>query len=84
MAKGISESHYENGVLVPLELVLSYNEFMGSNNQTMKTNLVFPNFLLEFFSVWAVEKENKLFNGSKQVFFLNLAVEKEIIITSVS
>ena len=35
------------------------NELMGSNHQT--TNLVIPNFLHEFFSVWAIEKENKLF-----------------------
>ena len=31
-------------------------------------NLVFPNFFHEFFSAWAVEKENKHFIGPKQVF----------------
>ena len=40
----------------------------------------FTNLFHEFFSVWAVEKENKLLIGSKQVFFLSLLVEKEIII----
>ena len=37
--------------------------FVTSNHQT--TNLVFPNFFHEFFSVWAVEKYNKLFIGPK-------------------
>ena len=37
--------------------------FVTSNHQT--TNLVSPNFFHEFFSVWAVEKENKLFIGLK-------------------
>ena len=37
--------------------------FVTSNHQT--TNLVFPNFFLEFFSVWGDEKENKLFIGPK-------------------
>jgi hypothetical protein len=32
--------------------------FVTSNHQA--TNLVFPNFFHEFFSAWAVEKENKL------------------------
>ena len=36
---------------------------MTSIHQT--TNLVFPNFFQEFFSVLAVEKENKLFVGPK-------------------
>ena len=44
----------------------SFSKLMGSKHQT--TNLVFPKFFLKFFSVWAVEKENKLFIGSKQVF----------------
>ena len=42
------------------------NELMGSNHQT--TNLVFPKFFNSFFLVWAVEKENKLFNGPRQAF----------------
>jgi len=33
------------------------------------TNLVLPNFILEFFSVLTVEKENKKNIGSKKVFF---------------
>ena len=37
--------------------------FVTSNHQT--TNLVFPNYFQEFFSVWTVEKENKLFIGPK-------------------
>ena len=37
--------------------------FVTSNHQT--TNLVFPNYFNKFFSVWAVEKENKLFIGAK-------------------
>ena len=37
--------------------------FVTSNRQT--TNLVFPNFFHEFFSVWEDEKENKLFIGPK-------------------
>jgi hypothetical protein len=37
--------------------------FVTSNHQT--TNLVFPNFFNEFFSVWSVEEENKLFIGPK-------------------
>ena len=42
--------------------------FVTSNHQT--TNLVFPNFFHEFFSVLAVEKENKFFIGPKKwVFF---------------
>ena len=32
------------------------NKLMGSNHQT--ANLVFPNFFHEYFSIWAVEKEN--------------------------
>ena len=35
-----------------------WNTDLTSNHQT--TNLVFPNFFNEFFSTWAVEKENKL------------------------
>ena len=41
--------------------------FVTSNHQT--TNFVFPNVFHEFFSVLAVEKENKLFYGLKQNFF---------------
>ena len=41
--------------------------FVTSNHQT--SNLDFPNFFLEFFSVIAVETENKLFIGPKQVLF---------------
>jgi hypothetical protein len=37
-----------------------------SNHQT--TNLDFPNFFHEFFSVLAVEKENKFFQLLKQFF----------------
>ena len=37
-----------------------------------------PIFFHQFFSVWAVEKENKLLTCSKLVFFLSLPVEKEI------
>ena len=48
-----------------------YNEFIN----------FFTNFFHEFFSVWTVEKENKLLIGPKQFFFLSLPVEKEIIIT---
>ena len=51
------------------------------------TNVVFPNFFYEFFSAWAVEKDNKLFIGPKQifsqfwtnekfVFFFNCSTEK--------
>ena len=39
---------------------------MTSIHQT--TNFVFPNFFHEFFSVLAVEKENKIFIGPKYVF----------------
>ena len=38
-----------------------------------------PIYFTNFFSVCAVEKENKLLIGSKQFFFLNLPVEKEIL-----
>ena len=48
------------------------------NSSNVFTNL-FHEFFHEFFSVWAVEQENKLLIGSKQVFFLSLPVEKEII-----
>ena len=44
----------------------TYILFVTSNHQT--TNFVFPNFFHECFSVLAVEKENKLFIGSKQLF----------------
>ena len=40
---------------------------MTSINQT--TNFVSPNFFHEFFVVWAVEKDNKLFIGPKHFFF---------------
>ena len=46
----------------------------------MPSPICFTNFILEFFSVCAVEKENKLFIGPKQFFLLSLPVEKEIII----
>ena len=56
------------------------NVITSSWDQTTKQRIfVFPNFFLDFFSVWVVEKESKLFFGSKQVF-LSLPVEKEIII----
>ena len=42
---------------------LLYNLFVTSIHQT--TNLDFPNFFYEFFSVTAVEKEDKLFIGPK-------------------
>ena len=42
--------------------------FVTSNHRT--TNLVSPDFFPEFFSVWAVEKESKVFIGPKQVSFL--------------
>ena len=43
----------------------------------------FTNFFHKFFSLWAVEKENKLLIGPKQ-FFLSLPVEKEIILNTYS
>ena len=46
------------------------------NHQT--TNLVFPYFFHKFFSDWAVEKENKLFIGSKQGFFLSFGTMKSL------
>jgi hypothetical protein len=56
-----------------------------SSHQT--TNLVFPNFFNEFFSTWAVEKENKLlvqnsfffqfWTNKNFVFFFNLQTEKK-------
>ena len=46
----------------------------------MNSSDVFTNLFHEFFSVWAVEKENKLLIGPKTVFFLGLPVEKETII----
>ena len=48
-------------------------------HQTTKTtNLVFPNYFNKFFSVWAVEKENKLFIGPKQVFFSQFWSNKKL------
>ena len=40
-----------------------------SANLTFNSSDVFTNLFLYFFSVWAVEKENKLLIGPKQVFF---------------
>ena len=45
-----------------------WNTDLTSNHQT--TNLVFPNFFNEFFSTWAVEKENKLLVQNS--FFLSV------------
>ena len=45
----------------------------------MFSPICFPNFVQEYFSVWAVEKENKFLIGPKQYFFLSFLVEKEII-----
>ena len=46
----------------------------------MFSPICFTNFFNKIFSVWAVEKENNLLIGPKQVFFLSLPVEKEIMI----
>ena len=35
-----------------------------------------------FFSVWTVEKENKLLIGLKQFFFLSLPVEEDILMNN--
>ena len=50
-----------------------------TNSSDNFTNLI-HDFFYEFFSVWAVEKEKKVLVGSKNVFYLSLAVKKEIII----
>ena len=55
-------------VLILFELPFN-NEFMRSNHQTM--SLISPNFLHEFFSVWAFSKRKKL--------LLSLPVQKEIL-----
>ena len=44
----------------------------------MFSQTCFPNFVYEFFSVWAIEKRNKYPIVPKQ-FFYSLPVEKEII-----
>ena len=46
----------------------------------MFSPICFTNFFHKFFSVRAVEKENKLSIGTTQVFFLSLLVQKEIVI----
>ena len=52
--------------------IRTYNKFIRCFHQ-----FVSRNFFHEFFSVWAVEKGNKLLIGSKQLFFLSLPVEKQ-------
>jgi hypothetical protein len=48
-------------------------------HQTTKTtNLVFPNFIHKVLSSWTVEKENKLFIGPNQVFFLHFGPMKSL------
>ena len=63
---------YESSQKLTLNIILK-SWFASSNilfvisiHQT--TNFVSPNFFYEFFSVWAVEKDNTLFIGPKQIF----------------
>ena len=81
MAKGISESHYENGALVPLELVPSFNEFMGSNNENESC---FPQFFIGIFlslSSWK-RKQNLLLVQNNLFSQFSLPVEKETIMNT--
>ena len=54
----------------------------AGKNRILTTNssVVFTNLFHEFFSVWAVEKENKFPIGLNQGFFLSMQVEKEIFV----
>ena len=63
---------YESSQKLTLNIILK-SWFASSNilfvisiHQT--TNFVSPNFFYEFFSVWAVEKDTKLFIGQKNIF----------------
>ena len=58
-----------------------FHEFIISQIYKWLTNSseVSPNYFLNFFSVWAIENEEKFLIGPKQ-FFFSLPAVKEIII----
>ena len=75
------KGHFE--INRPLDSIKFINDlglitFVTSNHQT--TNLVFPNFFHEFFSVLVVEEINKLFIAQKKACFLSVmgSTEKNI------
>jgi len=47
----------------------TFHTYLAVTSIHQSTNLVLPNFILEFFSVLTVEKEKKKIIGSKKVFF---------------
>ena len=74
----VTMSWYSNSILMQM---LFQNKFLSylwydSQNANEFTNLLHSSpFLHEFFSIWAVEKENKFLIGPKQTFCPSLPVE---------